>query len=349
MDKNQKKKKSSRVEEQINLNKKMSGKKTVNNKKGKIKKEKKKKFSILGFIFSVFLILIILLCGLFAYCFVKEDFDINKAISSLISMIYQKPKSITVLLLGVSTDIDTELSDTIMICSYNPENQKAYIISIPRDTFVGDNKKLAKGKDKINAMYSRKGPKELIKTVENITDLDIDYYVVVKNEALIEMVDSIGGVNFNVPIDMNYDDITQNLHIHLNSGEQLIDGQKAEQLLRFRHNNDGTSYPSSYGDNDFGRMRTQREFIIQTAKQTLKLKNASKLNKIAKSVFENVETNMNMFSAIKYIPSLMNFDSESIETYQLPGESKKLNSLWFFVYNESETLELSNRIKQNLE
>ena len=81
--------------------------------------------------------------------------------------------------------------------------------------------------------------------------------MVIDNQALIELVDVIGGVEFEVPIDMNYDDPTQDLHIHLNKGMQTIDGEKAEQLLRFRHSNyvNGvmTTYPSEYGNDDFGR------------------------------------------------------------------------------------------------
>src|SRR5699024_3279078 len=111
--------------------------------------------------------------------------------------------------------------------------------------------------DKINALYSI-SPEKTLEAVNRITGLDIQYYIVVKTEALIQLVDAIGQVEFNVPIDMKYDDPTQDLHIDLKAGVQMIDGEKAEQLLRFRKNNDGTSYPTEYGDNDTGRMRTQR-------------------------------------------------------------------------------------------
>lgn len=84
---------------------------------------------------------------------------------------------------------------------------------------------------------------------------------------------------------MDYDDPTQDLHIHLKAGYQLLDGNKAEQVLRFRHNNDGTSYPSSYGDNDIGRMRTQREFLKILMKQVANKKlitNSKEYIRIAK-------------------------------------------------------------------
>ena len=186
-----------------------------------------------------------------------------------------------VLLLGISRDLDIELTDTIIVASYNPNTQKATLLSIPRDTYIGKNKKKATGSNKINAMYTIKGgPEGTLEAVNEITGLDIQYYAVVETNALIKLVDAIGGVNYNVPIDMDYDDPTQDLHIHLTAGEQLIDGEKAEYLLRFRHNNDGTSYPTEYGDNDIGRMRTQREFLSETMRQTLKIENVFKLGEI---------------------------------------------------------------------
>ena len=67
------------------------------------------------------------------------------------------------------------------------------------------------------------------------------YYVVISNNALVQLVDEIGGVEFDVPIDMNYDDSTQDLAIHLKKGVQKLNGEQAEGLVRFRKNNNGTS------------------------------------------------------------------------------------------------------------
>lgn len=342
-----KNKKSSRLEKNLGKDKKKTTNKKTKKKNKKAKKEKR--FSILGFLFSLILIFIIFLCCVYGYYFVKEGFDAKKALNSMLNNKFIKPDKITVLVLGVSTDISTELSDTIMVCSYNPKTQKAFILSIPRDTFVGNNRNSAKGADKINSLYTRGGPKAMAERIENITGLDIDYYAVVKNDALINIVDAIGGVDFEVPIDMDYDDVTQDLHIHLEAGMQKIDGEKAEQLLRFRHNNNGTSYPSSYGDNDFGRMKTQRNFVVQTAKQTLKVGNIFKIPTITSAIFDNLDTDVGMGNAIRYIPSALNFDTESLQTYQLPGDSQKLNSLWFFLHDENKTNQLIEEINQYMD
>lgn len=126
---------------------------------------------------------------------------------------------IFVLIMGVSEDISAELTDTIMLAGFNPETNQAFLLSIPRDTFVGSNEATAGGFDKINALY-QKSPQKTVEAVENLTGINIDYYITVKTSALIEIVDAIGGVDFDVPINMDYDDDTQDLHIHLKAGQQ---------------------------------------------------------------------------------------------------------------------------------
>lgn len=179
-------------------------------------------------------------------------------------------KPIYILLLGENKDLGQTLADTIMCLGYNPKEQEAFLVSIPRDTFIGKNLSNAKPEDKINCIFNEKNPKKILEKVNSLTGLEIEYYITINNNSLIKLVDILGGVEFDVPIDMNYDDKTQGLHIHLKKGVQIIDGKKAEQLLRFRHNNDGTSYPTEYGDNDFGRMKTRKEFYFSCFRANFK-------------------------------------------------------------------------------
>ncbi len=250
---------------------------------------------------------------------------------------------------GISQDIEAELTDTIMVCSYNPKTQRASMLSIPRDTFIGKSKSKATGNDKINALYSRKGPEEAMEMIGEMIGMEIEYYVIVNNQVVIDLVDAIDGVYFDVPINMDYDDKTQNLHIHLKKGHQKIDGEHAEQLLRFRHNNNGTTYSSEYGDNDYGRMRTQREFMTELAKQTLDLKNITHIKKITSSIFKNVKTNLTLDEIYAYLPWAVSFDTANIQSNQVPGESEKCNGLWFFINNEKETTQVVTQINQYLE
>ena len=143
-----------------------------------------------------------------------------------------------VLIMGVSTDqAGVDLTDTIMVASYNPNSQRAVLLSIPRDSYTGKNTKRATASEKINAIYNlTKDPQETLDAVNDLTGLDIKYYMIVRTEALIELVDAIGPIEYNVPIDMNYNDPTQDLHIQYEKELQEIDGEEAEELLRYRKN-----------------------------------------------------------------------------------------------------------------
>ena len=319
-------------------------KQTKNVKKNK--KEKKKKRILRKILFLILLVLLIA-GSVFAYKTYKNGGGVSGMLATVVGHDENTKKNLgefRCLILGISTDQeDVELTDTIMVASYNPNTQKATLLSIPRDTYTGKNSTKATAYEKINALYSRKHrPDETLEAVNEITGLDIKYYVVVKTEALIKLVDVIGGVTFNVPIDMDYDDSSQNLHIHLKAGEQLLDGDKAEQLVRFRHNNDGTSYPEEYGDNDIGRMRTQREFITQVVKQTAKPGNIFKIGEILDVAKEYVITNIDFDAAKDYIPYAVEFNTDNLLTATLPGTSSNKNEsgTWVYIYNKQETKEL---------
>ena len=314
--------------------------------------KKKKKNTKLKVFIAIFLLTIIIASGVVTGVKIFENGGGLKGLLATIlgedTRNVSNVEPITVLLLGISEDLDSRLTDTIMVCSYNPKTQRASMLSVPRDTFIGDSKSSVGGYDKINSVYSRSGAKGTVREVEDIIDKEIDYYAVVNTKALINIVDIIGGVEFYVPMDMDYDDPTQDLHIDLKEGMQLIDGEKAEQLLRFRHNNDGSTYPQEYGDNDYGRMRTQREFIKETVKHTLQIKNITKANKIISAIFENIETNLDEDAIKQYIPYAIDFNPEDILMEQLPGASAKYNNVWIYEHSKKQTTTLVQEIENYL-
>lgn len=312
------------------------------NKKVKDIKEKKpkKRHTALKVILIILLVIILMISIFVIFSAYKNGWGVKGMIQTAMGQDERNLKDLdpfTVLIMGVSEDISSKLTDTLMVASYNPKTQKATLISIPRDTFVGTNKQKATSYDKINALY-QSSPEKTLAAVNKITGLDIKYYVVISNNALVQLVNEIGGVEFDVPIDMNYDDSSQKLAIHLKKGKQKLNGEQAEGLVRFRKNNNGTSYPVEYGDNDLGRMRTQREFITEVAKQTLQLKNITKIGSFIDIVKENVTTNITNWSTIKdYIAYAVDFNTENIQTASIPGEADYYNKLSFFIYNKKET------------
>ena len=314
----------------------------MSRKQAKKEQKQKKGHKALKIILTILVIILVIIGGFVSYSTYKNGWGWQGILATMMGHDQETLKEmeeLRILLLGVSKDIDSELTDTIMVASYNPKNQTATLLSIPRDTFIGKNKTSADSYDKINALY-QKGADKTLKAVNDITGLGIKYYAVIDNQALIDTVDAIGGVDFEVPIKMKYDDPTQDLHIDLEPGMQRINGEKAEQLLRFRHNNNGSSYSAEYGDNDVGRMRTQREFIMETVRQTLQLKNIIKLGELMDIVYKNVDTNIKLSDVKDYLPYAIDFNTENIKTGVLPGEPAMINKLYFFEHNKTQTEKL---------
>ncbi len=313
-----------------------------NNKKLKEKKQKRKGRRIFGKIVLILLLIIIILAGVFAYKVYKNGGGLTGIVTTLVGTDPEKIKNLPdfyCLLLGKSE----AMTDTIMVAKYSPSTGNAALLSIPRDSFVGSNPNTATASDKINSKYQI-SPQRTIDAVNELTGLNLKYYITVDTKALRDLVDAIGGVYFDVPIKMDYDDSSQDLYIHLEPGYQLLDGQKAEWLVRFRHNNNGTSYSYEYGDNDLGRMRTQREFLMAVAKQTLKLENITKVNDILNVIEQEVETNIDFDTMMEYAPALLNINADNIQTNMLPGTPQYCNGVAVYLVDKDEAKDVVNEL-----
>ena len=312
----------------------------------KQKKANKKKKHIGLKIFIIILIILGICGGLFAKRVHDLDGNWLAALFGHNKETLKNLDKLEVLVMGESTGS----SDTMIVCSYDPKTQQASMLSIPRDTFIGENTNRAKAGNKLNSFYSNGStPEKTMEAINEVTGLNISKYVLIDTKALKELVDIIGEVEFDVPINMDYDDDSQQLYIHLQKGVQKLNGDKVEQLVRFRHNNNGSTYPYEYGIEDYGRMRTQRELIKTILKQTVQFKNVKEIGKIMDLAEKYIQTNMNFSELKNYIPYIVNINVDNIQTEQLPGESKVLNGIWFFLNDKKETEEVVNRLFRNTE
>ena len=236
------------------------------------------------------------------------------------------------------------LTDTIMLASYDPKTQEASLLTIPRDTFIGKSQSTATAYDKINALCQYTHPEKTVAAVSKITGIDVKNYCLIDTKALIEMVDLIGGVYFDVPIDMDYEDFTQDLYVHVKAGYQLLDGETAEGVVRFRHNQDGTTYPEEYGQEDLGRSRTQRAFLAELAKQTLKPQNLLKIGGFIDIFYDNVKTNMNISDIKDYLPYAINYDVSNLKAGIIPGDVELCNGVSVYIHDKAGTSKIVNEL-----
>ena len=194
----------------------------------------------------------------------------------------------TVLILGRDTGGGGN-TDTMLLASYDVTNQKVTVMSIPRDTMVN----VPWDVKKINSVYAwygggDAGIQSVYKEIAQLVGFEPDYQVVVEWDAIGEIVDAMDGVYFDVPYNMNYHDPYQDLVIEQAKGYRLLNGDDAMQVIRWRHNDDGTGYP----DSDLGRIRTQQEFLKSVIKQLLQVKNVTKIGDFAQVFKDNVETDL---------------------------------------------------------
>ena len=312
--------------------------KEIGNKEKKQKGNKSKKKKVL-IILGVIVLILALIIGMWAYRAEKLGGGLQGLIAATMGHDENTKKNldaITFLALGKSQN----LTDTLMVCSYDPKTQTAVMLSIPRDTFTGTNQNKATASQKINALYQI-SPQRTLDAVNKITGLNIKYYAMIDTVSLKKVVDAIGGVYFTVPMDMKYDDPSQKLYIDLKEGYQLLNGDKAEQLVRFRHgNNSSQTYPSEYGEQDLGRMRTQREFLVTAAKQILQPQNIFKIGEFIEIAHKHLETNIPLDVIKDYIPYAIEFNTENVKSEMLPGEPKQCNGVWLYIQNEKETKQI---------
>jgi len=182
-------------------------------------------------------------------------------------------------------------TDTIILAAYDIPNQKLSVMSIPRDTMVN----ISKDIKRINAVYNyagggEKGIQALYQEVSQLVGFVPDHEIVLEWDAVGQLVEAMDGVWFDVPRNMHFDDPTQNLHIHIDKGYQLLNGEDAMGVLRWRMNNDNTGYV----DGDIGRIETQQAFLKAVISQCLQVKNVTKIQQFATVFTENVQTDLTM-------------------------------------------------------
>lgn len=225
-----------------------------------------------------------------------------------------------VLVLGV--DVEAKLTDVMMLCQIDPVDKQVSLLSIPRDTKVSVNGSTMK----INASFSHGGVEQVIRTVKNLTGLPVHHYLLIDTAAFRDIVDALGGVDFNVPQDMDYEDPLQNLYIHLKKGYQHLDGSKAEQLVRFRR----------YTNGDIDRIKVQQDFLAAAIEQKLSAAYIMKIPEVYSIIEKNISTDMNgkeMLSAGKQVLSI---GGDNIKSFTLPGEGTYIGEVSYYVVYQNQ-------------
>lgn len=243
----------------------------------------------------------------------------------------EEEKNITnVAVFGV--DGDGTRTDVIFVASFNEETKDINIVSVPRDTKVTMTEeminglknrnrtgfiptKIGYGVCKINEIHAYAGEgyraQYSVMAIEDLLDIEIDYYLKFTTSSFRYVVDAIDGVEFDVPMDMDYEDPEQGLYVHLKKGTQILNGDKAEQLVRFRE---------GYAAKDLERIKVQQQFMSALMKKVLNTETIIKnIVPLTKTVLSYVETDITVIDALQYVKYIKDISVENIKTYTIPG------------------------------
>jgi LCP family protein required for cell wall assembly len=237
-------------------------------------------------------------------------------------------KRINMLLLGTNQD----LTDTIMLASFDTALKRVDVISVPRDTYYERPAYPGPAHQKINAAYKDEGIQGSAVAVSNVLGgVPIHYYAIITDEGVARVVNAMGGVEMDVPIDMKYDDPAQDLHIDLKQGVQTLDGAQAVQYLRFR---------KGYANGDLGRVDAQQEFLKQVFSKTVSLS----FPKVVAAFISEVNTNIGAKMMVRLGKEAVGMDKSQFATYTTPGTAGMKNSASYYFTDEALTREMMTNI-----
>ncbi len=331
------------------------------------KRKKPRKKSLLGkfvkIVFSMVIVFVIFAgASIFAYTkivknSIGEETDIESVqggkVSLLDSLTGKKHINLNVAVMG--TDKEGMRTDVLFVVHFDSKTGKLGVLSVPRDTRVKitnemydylreNNKYIPTGRVcKINEVHSYSYNKNDLKKrnelsvlqLEELLGISIDNYVKVSIEGFRNIVDAIGGVEVDVPENMDYDDPVQDLHIHVKRGVQLLDGEHAEMLVRYR----------SYAQGDVARVQVQQLFLKEFGKKVTSTDTIIKnLPSLINTLYKDIDTDFTLSDCLKYANYISDVDMGKVEMETLPGNGEYVGNVSYFLADEEEIPNAVRRI-----
>lgn len=238
-------------------------------------------------------------------------------------------------------------TDTMIIANYNPVTKQINLLTVPRDTKPSNSanyklnstyslgiKKYERSKDLSTSQQKHKAAEYTAQEISNLLNVPIDYYVYMEIDTIKEIVNKLGGVYFDVPADLRYTDPSQDLYINLKKGYQLLDGDKTEQLLRFRKSDSRASseWKKYYDGSDLKRTEMQIKFIKALVDQKVNLLQLPNLIPVISYTFDNVITNTSLSDTLSLFRAFTQASRPEMNTFKLYGLDRRINGADFFIY-----------------
>ncbi|WP_436875010.1 LCP family protein [Mammaliicoccus lentus] len=309
-----------------------------------------KRFAKIGLILmSVVLMILPVVFGLMLYLetrgAINDSFlESNKSKSSL----RDKPVDpsldhISVLFLGVDDSssrreggqkANQSRTDAMIYTTFNRDKKQIRMVSIPRDTL--SYVPAVKYYDKITHAHAIDGPEGSMDSVESTLNVPVDYYARINMEAFVEVIDELGGVEFNVPFDLNEPNTEDKGRIKVKKGKHNLSGDEALAVVRSRKQ-----------DSDLERGKRQMEMIKAIIRKAQETNSINKLDDLVKIVGKNAKHNFS-FKDIQNLATTYSSSKVKIKSEQLVGTDSNVNGVYFFNPDLDNLVKLSNKLRKDL-
>jgi polyisoprenyl-teichoic acid--peptidoglycan teichoic acid transferase len=274
---------------------------------------------------------------------VSKSYKPVKTVSKRITKVNPDLDNISILLIGVDESKNRKKeygnavrSDALLVATLNKKDKTVKLLSIPRDSYV-----YIPGKDKydkITHAHAYGGPKMTIETVQELLDIPIDYYVKVNFYAFIDVVNTLDGIDVEVPYAISEQDSEDHQNaIRLNPGLQTLNGEQALALARTRHK-----------DSDIMRGMRQQEILKAILKKSLSIKSITKHTDIINAVGGNLTTNMSFNDMKSLLDYGLTGNGPTIDTLNLEGGDEYINKVYYYKLDETNLNKTRNILKAHL-
>ena len=212
-------------------------------------------------------------------------------------------------ILVTGCDRTSGLTDVILLLSVDRKNGTAAVLQIPRDTYA----EYASGSyKKLNGAYGALGAEGFCSFLSDSLGIEIDKYLMMSPDALVGVVDALGGVEIYLDKPMRYSDPEQGLYISLEAGRQTLDGKKAEQFIRYR---------SGYADGDLGRLDAQKIFLCGLLGSVRKNTDPVTVARLTATLIGKTDPNITPAEGLRLTEALLSLNTADIRLMTAPGEA----------------------------
>ncbi|MDM5188225.1 LCP family protein [Bacillus sp. DX4.1] len=250
--------------------------------------------------------------------------------------------NISILIMGVDgSDIrktqygEAVRTDALLLATINKDDKSVKLVSIPRDSrvYIPSRKKM----DKITHAHVFGGVESTRDTVEKFLNVPVDYYVKFNFDSFVKIVDSLGGIDVDVPVTFTEQDSKDQAGmIHLEKGNQHLNGEQALALARTRKI-----------DSDAMRGQRQQLVIEAIAKKAMSVQSISKLGSMLDAIDSNMKTNLTFDDMLSITKNMAGTDLQ-MEKLQVEGTDKRIGGIYYYLPNEKNVQDISNKLNEHL-